>query len=122
MSAAAPGSPPPSGPAACPSFRLFVEEGTIGALNLYSSHPDAFDEQDRVIGAILAAHAAVAINAVRERDRADDLEQALHSNREIGMAMGILMARGKCTSVQAFDLLRTPPRTSTSHCATWPPG
>ncbi len=48
----------------------------------------------------------VAINTTRERDRADDLEQALHSNREIGMAMGILMARGKCTSEQAFDLLR----------------
>ncbi len=88
------------------SFRLFVEEDTIGALNLYSRQVDAFDEHARAVGAILAAHAAVAITTARERDRVDDLETALRSNREIGMAMGIVMARGNCTSEQAFDLLR----------------
>jgi GAF domain-containing protein len=88
------------------SMRLFVEEGTIGALNLYSRHPNAFDEHGRAVGAVLAAHAAVAITTSRERERADNLERALESNREIGIAIGILMARGPQTREQAFDLLR----------------
>lgn len=88
------------------TFRLFVEEDTLGALNLYSRQVDTFDESSRAIGAILAAHAAIALTTARTRDRADTLEHALESNREIGMAMGILMARGLSTSEQAFDDLR----------------
>jgi hypothetical protein len=38
--------------------------------------------------------------------KATNLYKALHSNREIGAAMGILMARHRLTSDQAFDLLR----------------
>jgi GAF domain-containing protein len=88
------------------SFRLFIEEDTLGALNLYSCRVDAFDESARAVGAILAAHAAIALTAARDRDRADTLEYALKSNREIGMAMGIVMARGLRSSEQAFDDLR----------------
>ena len=88
------------------SFRLFVEGDTLGALNLYSSRVDAFDESARAVGAILAAHAAIALTTARDRDRADTLEHALESNREIGMAMGILMARDLRTSEQAFGALR----------------
>lgn len=58
------------------------------------------------VGAILAAHAAIALTTVRTRDRAETLEYALKSNREIGMAMGILMGRDLRTSEQAFDNLR----------------
>lgn len=42
---------------------------------------------------------------VAER-RAEDLEVALLSNRRIGMAIGILMARHQLTEEQAFDLMR----------------
>lgn len=38
--------------------------------------------------------------------RADNLERAVGSNREIGIALGILMDRRKLTSAQAFELLR----------------
>ena len=55
------------------SFRLFVEEDTLGALNLYSRRVDAFDESARAVGAILAAHAAIALTTARTRDRADTL-------------------------------------------------
>ena len=34
------------------------------------------------------------------------MERALESSREIGTAIGILMARELCTADQAFDLLR----------------
>ena len=59
----------------------------------------------RAVGAILAAHAAIALTTARDRDRADTLKHALESNREIGMAMGILMARDLRTSEQAFGAL-----------------
>ncbi|MGY1603927.1 ANTAR domain-containing protein [Geodermatophilus sp. SYSU D00815] len=39
--------------------------------------------------------------------RAAGLERAQLSNRRIGMALGILMARGGLTEQQAFDALRT---------------
>lgn len=88
------------------SMRLFVEEDTLGALNLYSKRPEAFDEHGRAVAAALAAHAAVAISHSRQRERADNLEKALESNREIGIAIGILMARGLSTREEAFDALR----------------
>jgi AmiR/NasT family two-component response regulator len=37
---------------------------------------------------------------------AEQLQRALVSNRQIGMAMGILMERHKLTHEQAFDRLR----------------
>ena len=37
---------------------------------------------------------------------AEELQRALGSNRQIGMAMGILMERHRLTPEQAFDRLR----------------
>lgn len=88
------------------SLRLFVGDDTLGALNLYSREVDAFDEDGRAIGAILAAHAAVAMSTARDRQRAEHLERAVESNREIGMAMGVVMANGLQTPEQAFEMLR----------------
>jgi GAF domain-containing protein len=88
------------------SFRLFVRADTIGALNLYSRDVSAFDEQARAVGAILATHAALAVEAARDKERADQLDQALQSNREIGMAMGVLIARDRMTREEAFRVLR----------------
>ena len=88
------------------SFRLFVQGDTIGALNLYSRQPRAFDEHGRAVGTVLAAHAAIALTAAQEHERADGLQDALGSSREIGMAMGVLMGRGAVTEDQAFAQLR----------------
>ena len=88
------------------SFRLFVQGDTIGALNLYSRQPAAFDLRGRVVGTVLAAHAAIALTAAREREHVQHLEDALRSNREIGMAMGVLMGRDGVTEVEAFAALR----------------
>lgn len=88
------------------SFRLFVGDDTLGALNLYSREIDAFDEDSRAVGAILAAHAAVAISTAHDRERAEHLERAMDSNREIGMAIGVVMANDLRTREQAFDVLR----------------
>jgi GAF domain-containing protein len=87
------------------SFRLFVEADTIGALNLYSRGVGAFDEQARSVGTILATHAALALRSAQDKERAEQLDQAVASNRVIGMAMGVLMARGRMTEQEAFSVL-----------------
>jgi len=43
----------------------------------------------------------------QQRVRAANLEQALATNREIGQAIGILMATDHLTATQAFERLRT---------------
>jgi GAF domain-containing protein len=88
------------------SFRLFLQGNTIGALNMYSRHPAAFDEHGCAVGTILAAHAAIAMSAAREHQRAEQLEEALRSSREIGMAIGVLMSGGKIAQDEAFAQLR----------------
>lgn len=80
-----------SGCAAWLSFRLLVPGDRMGAFNLYSlysRHPAAFDEHSCAVGTVLAAHAAIAMSAAREHERADRVEGALRSSREIGMAVG----------------------------------
>jgi GAF domain-containing protein len=89
------------------AFRLFLEdEESLAVLNFYSTQPDAFDDESARVGEVFATHAGIAITAATRQERIDHLETALQSNREIGMAIGILMARELLTQEQAFDLLR----------------
>ena len=88
--------------------RAAVETG--GSLNTYGIEPDAFSDEAREIGLILAAHGSMAARAVRERDAledlADNLHKALLTRDVIGQAKGILMERLKLTPEEAFDVLR----------------
>jgi len=91
------------------SYRLRLEqagEDTVAGLNVYSGRVDAFDDEAVQVGLLLATHAASALSAELARERARNLERALTTNREIGMAMGVLIARHNLTRTQAFDLLR----------------
>jgi GAF domain-containing protein len=88
------------------SFQLALSTTSLGALNLYSRKPMAFDERAHAIGAILAAYAAVAVSAARQQHKAQQLDNALASSRQIGIAMGILMAYRRCTEEEAFLVLR----------------
>lgn len=88
------------------AYRLFTEGDTVAALNLYSRDRNAFDDEAEAIGTILAALAALAFARAREREQISGLEQAVASNRSIGMAIGILMAIGRIGQDEAFDLLR----------------
>ena len=88
------------------SFRMHLEAtATIAGLNLYARRPAAFGEEATVIGLLLATHGAVAVTAAQHGDRVANLEQALVTNRDIGTAVGIIMALHKVTRQQAFDLL-----------------
>jgi hypothetical protein len=89
------------------SFRMFFEDDDyIAALNLYSPERDAFDEQSCLTGLTLSTYGALAVTSTRRRDRVVNLERALESNRDIGVAIGVLMGLHRVTREQAFDLLR----------------
>ena len=87
-------------------FRMVVAGSKVGALNLFSDVPGALDDASVDQGIILAAFASVAISAVENRDKAESLSRGLDSNREIGKAVGLMMAFHRISDESAFDLLR----------------
>ncbi|MFT7836793.1 GAF and ANTAR domain-containing protein [Saccharothrix sp. BKS2] len=84
------------------SFRLFVQDDDLGALNMYAPEPHAFGEESEHVGLLFAGHAAVALASAQKRDH---LTEAVHTRDLIGQAKGILMERHKLTADQAFTLL-----------------
>jgi GAF domain-containing protein len=83
-----------------------VDEGRrTGALNVFADRPDAFDAESVGQAAVLASFASVALAGVRHSERAAQLEEGLATNREIGAAIGILMATHGISSEDAFDML-----------------
>ncbi|MDI3213204.1 GAF and ANTAR domain-containing protein [Arthrobacter sp. AL12] len=84
------------------SFQLFVDGAHLGALNLFGSEAGAFDAESERIGALVAAHAAVAVAGSKQ---VSQLTQALDTRDLIGQAKGILMERFKITAQEAFLLL-----------------
>jgi GAF domain-containing protein len=93
------------------SLPLQVGEDVIGALNMYSLQPGAFDERLRQGLTVFAAQAAAALTMVLRQARQDEtstqLEQALASRTTIDQAIGILMAEQRCSADDAFALLRS---------------
>jgi transcriptional regulator with GAF, ATPase, and Fis domain len=91
-----------AGAASMLSFQLYVEGDNLGALNLYSSQPNAFDDESEHVGLLFASHAAIAYAAAQKHS---GLQQAVATRQLIGQAQGILMERHKITGDQAFALL-----------------
>ena len=88
------------------SLRLPVGSSDRAGMNFYARRAEAFDELDMRVGSILATFAALAVEGqLREGDTAH-LETALRTNRQIGTAIGILMATEKVTEADAFQRLR----------------
>ena len=84
------------------SFQLYVEGDNLGALNLYSREPDAFEDDSEHVGLLVASHAAIAF---ADAEKVRNLQRSLASRDVIGQAKGILMERFKITGDQAFMLL-----------------
>jgi GAF domain-containing protein len=85
------------------SLRLFVAEGTMGALNLYSTQPDAFDERDVAVATVFAAHAAVAWSTSQT---IENLRAGMVTRQLIGQAVGLLMVRQGMSESDALEALR----------------
>ena len=88
-------------------YRLLIDGRKTGALNVFSDTSGALTEASANSGAVLAAFASVAVTAAVNHERAEQLQVGLESNREIGKAIGLLMAAHGIDSAAAFDLLRT---------------
>lgn len=84
------------------SVQLFVDRDDLGALNLFSSEVDAFDDESEHVALLFAAHAAVGMANAQHQEH---LRAAVSSRDLIGQAKGILMERYKITSDQAFRLI-----------------
>lgn len=89
------------------SSRLHIgrENDTIGSLSIYATKPYAFDADDARAIAHLCTYAAVVLAFTAEQDKTRNLKIALTNSRDIGTAIGILMARYLVTREQAFELL-----------------
>jgi GAF domain-containing protein len=87
-------------------FRLVVDGERVGALNFFSDTPGQLAGPASNEAAVFTAFANVALMAAHEREQARNLRLALGSNREIGKAVGLLMALHKVDDDTAFELLR----------------
>jgi GAF domain-containing protein len=91
------------------SVPLPVQRQLIGALNMYSTGPDAFDAGFVALTEKLGAYAAVAISNttlyVSASQQAEQMAAAMASRAVIEQAKGMLMAQHKCDADEAFNLL-----------------
>jgi GAF domain-containing protein len=87
-------------------YRIVVEGKKVGALDLFSDTPGAFRKDGGDEGAVLSSFASVALMSMVNQERADSLRRGLESNREVGKAIGLLMAAHHIGSEEAFEVLR----------------
>jgi GAF domain-containing protein len=92
------------------SLPLAVGERGRGALNLYSSRPQAFTDTDEGLARVWAGQAsgalAVAWRMAEREDTVEQLNRGLVTRQVIGQAVGLMMAQRRCTAEEAFDLLK----------------
>jgi GAF domain-containing protein len=91
------------------SIGLPVERHSVGALNIYGSGDEPFDDGAKELATTFASYAAVAVaNAgvyASTMTLAANLQRALESRAVIDQAKGILMGRHGLSAEAAFDLL-----------------
>ena len=85
--------------------------GQSSALIMYTEQAGGFTDEATDIATIFASHASSLVALSVAEDHSANLETALQSSREIGMALGILMAHRKVTHEAAFAMLRTASQT-----------
>jgi transcriptional regulator with GAF, ATPase, and Fis domain len=83
-------------------LRLYADESTRGGLNLYSTSSDTIDPETAHLAELFASHAALAMGRVRT---AENLNAALASRTNIGIALGIVMERYGMDQDRAFAYL-----------------
>jgi len=84
---------------------LLDEGERSGALNVFADRTDAFDQDSVTQASILASFSSVALASARHSTLAQQYQEGMATNREIGAAVGILMATHKISQATAFDML-----------------
>jgi GAF domain-containing protein len=91
------------------SIGLPVEEAVTGALNVYATKPNAFDDGAVVLAQTFAEYAAVALANAHLYDAtttlAEHMRTAMESRAVIEQAKGIIMGDRRCTADEAFRIL-----------------
>lgn len=88
-------------------YQLMDGLGSRAAFNVFSDTPGALTKESVDVGAVLAAFTSVALAAAERQTSAENLRRGLESNREIGKAIGLLMAAHKVSDEEAFQILRS---------------
>lgn len=86
-------------------FRIRQDGHKVGALNVFSDTPGALADRSLDQAAMLTAFASVAMAALDRGEEAGTLRRGLQSNREIGKAIGLMMAMHDIDDDQAFGML-----------------
>ena len=86
------------------SFKLVA--GRAAVLTMYGEETAVFSEEAIDTATIFASHASSLVALLEAEDHSTNLETALQSSREIGIALGVLMAHRKVTHDEAFAMLR----------------
>jgi GAF domain-containing protein len=91
------------------SIGLPIQEAVVGALNIYGTKPDAFDDDAITLAETFAGYAAVAMANANLYDTtaslAHHMQAAMESRAVIEQAKGIVMADRRCTAEEAFRIL-----------------
>jgi hypothetical protein len=85
------------------AFQFRAEHDHVrGALNLYAVRPGVLDALTMQLGALFATQVAITMGWVQHEE---DLQAALYTRQQVGVAIGILMERYALTRERAFSLL-----------------
>jgi GAF domain-containing protein len=88
-------------------FRIRQDGQKVGALNVFSDTPGALTQHSLDQAIMLTAFSSVTLAALDRGEEATTLRRGLESNREIGKAIGLLMAMHDIDDDQAFQMLST---------------
>lgn len=86
-------------------FRIRQDGQKVGALNVFSHRPGSLTALSLDQASLLTSFASVALAAADRGQEAGTLRLGLESNREIGKAVGMLMAMHEIDADEAFGLL-----------------
>jgi GAF domain-containing protein len=91
------------------SIGLPIQESVVGALNIYGTKPQAFDDDAVALAQAFAGYAAVAMANAHLYDStaslAHHMQTAMESRAVIEQAKGIVMGERRCTAEEAFGIL-----------------
>jgi GAF domain-containing protein len=91
------------------SIGLPIQDAVVGALNVYGTKPEAFDDDAITLAQTFAGYAAVAMANAHLYDTtatlAHHMQTAMESRAVIEQAKGIIMGDRRCTADEAFAIL-----------------
>lgn len=89
------------------SLRLLTDTtDSIYGLNVYGRQPQAFDRKAVLFGLLVGTYASSVVFSSSTSATILNLEKALETNRQIGMAVGVIMTTYGLTPERSFELLR----------------